>query len=74
MARRPVGRVVDAPALHAHSRVAAAGLLGLLDDDGDRGGGVCVDGDDRGGGAGLGEDGLVDGRGVVLAGGRVCFF
>lgn len=70
MARRPVGRVVDAPTLHAYARVAAAGLLRLLDHDGDCGSDICL------GAIGIvgAEWGLVDGRGVVLAGGGVCFF
>lgn len=73
MARRPVGRVVDAPALHAHARVAAAGLLRLLDDDCGCGVGVGVG---AGGADGIfgAEEGLVDGGGVVLACGGVWFF
>ena len=70
VARRPVGRVVDAPALDADARVAAAGLLGLFDDD--RDGGVCVG--DCGAGLGEDDDGLFDDRRVVLAGGGVCVF
>jgi predicted amino acid dehydrogenase len=70
VARRPVGRVVDAPALHAHARVAAAGLPGLVDGDRDDDGGVRVC--DGGGSSSVGgEEGLFDGRGLVLAGSGV---